>query len=599
MRFQSRTLFFCCLLFAVSSFSVVLTRGGEEGIEGEKTGEEKIMKEEKQKIKISNKFKNPVAIRAGEPLVIVKDVAKSYGKEELFCDARMRVMPRERIAIVGANGIGKSTLLKIIIGQEEADEGAREIHKGARVGYLPQETHWKSLEKTIEEEIYSANAKMSVMIARKEDYEAREATGELPEEEVADYCRFLEEFKAADGYRYQGMIERLLLDFGFARDSWRRKIISLSGGERTKLALAKVILANPNLIVLDEPTNHLDIETCEWLENFLIGRNIAILCVSHDRYFLDRVCGNTYELTKNGIERYQCCYSDYVIERQARRAALEKKYHIQQKYLKEQQEYIDRFRYKATKAAGVQSRIKQLAKIEKIELPKEQAKDIKIKLDSGTRLCRRVLKLDGIAIGCEDNILFSLDGNLEVEWGDKVGIIGANGMGKSTLLKSILGRTKTLKGKISVSDRVRIGYYAQAHEEMDPSKILLEEVASKTDESEERVRSVLGAMLFAPFEMEKKKIGDLSGGERARAALAELILRKVNFLLLDEPTNHLDLPSKEVIAKVFKEYKGTILLVSHDRYILNEICTHIWDVKNGKLTGYLGNYDDYKYHLAH
>ncbi|HOI97522.1 MAG: ABC-F family ATP-binding cassette domain-containing protein [Minisyncoccales bacterium] len=557
------------------------------------------MEKIKTKIKISKNLKNPVAVGAGEPLVIVKDVAKGFGKEELFSGARLRVMPRERIAIVGANGMGKTTLLRIIIGQEDPDDGACEINKAARIGYLPQETHWESLQNSVIDEIQSSDPGMREMTARKNDYEKKEAEGPLSEGQIADYCKLLESFKAANGYRWQGLIERLLSDFGFAKESWHRKIASLSGGERTKLALAKVVLANPNLIILDEPTNHLDIETCEWLENFLVHRNIAIVCVSHDRYFLDKVCDKTCELARTGIEKYQCRYSDYVVERQIRRAALEKSYKIQQKYLKEQQAYIDRFRYKATKAAGVQSRIKQLEKIEKIELPKEEAKDIKIKLDAGIRLCRSVLKLDGIAIGPKDKPLFSLDDKLEVEWGDKVGIIGNNGMGKSTLLKTVLEKMPPLKGKITLDDRAQIGYYAQAHEEMDHSKILLDEVASKTDESEERVRSVLGALLFEPFEVEKKKIGDLSGGERARAALAELILRKVNFLLLDEPTNHLDLPSKEVITKVFKEYKGTILLVSHDRYILNEVCNRIWEVKDGKLTGYLGNYDDYRYHLSH
>ena len=557
------------------------------------------MEKIKTKIKISKNLKNPVAVGAGEPLVIVKDVAKGFGKEELFSGARLRVMPRERIAIVGANGMGKTTLLRIIIGQEDPDDGACEINKAARIGYLPQETHWESLQNSVIDEIQSSDPGMREMTARKNDYEKKEAEGPLSEGQIADYCKLLESFKAANGYRWQGLIERLLSDFGFAKESWHRKIASLSGGERTKLALAKVVLANPNLIILDEPTNHLDIETCEWLENFLVHRNIAIVCVSHDRSFLDKVCDKTCELARTGIEKYQCRYSDYVVERQIRRAALEKSYKIQQKYLKEQQAYIDRFRYKATKAAGVQSRIKQLEKIEKIELPKEEAKDIKIKLDAGIRLCRSVLKLDGIAIGPKDKPLFSLDDKLEVEWGDKVGIIGNNGMGKSTLLKTVLEKMPPLKGKITLDDRAQIGYYAQAHEEMDHSKILLDEVASKTDESEERVRSVLGALLFEPFEVEKKKIGDLSGGERARAALAELILRKVNFLLLDEPTNHLDLPSKEVITKVFKEYKGTILLVSHDRYILNEVCNRIWEVKDGKLTGYLGNYDDYRYHLSH
>jgi ATP-binding cassette subfamily F protein 3 len=558
----------------------------------------KIMENQKQKIKISKSLIGDSGGLGGDPLVILKDVAKSYGKEELFSGARFKVMPRERIALVGPNGMGKSTLIKIILGLEEADEGSREISKAARIGYLPQETHWNSLKNTLLEEIHSANPKMRQMIETKNSYEAKEAAGALLENEIADYCKFLEEFKAADGYRYQGLIERLLLDFGFGKDSWSRAVGSLSGGERTKLALAKVVLANPNLIILDEPTNHLDIETCEWLENFLIHRNIAIVCVSHDRYFLDRVCDKTCELTKTAVEKYQCRYSDYVLEKAVRRAALEKAYNTQQKYLKEQQEYIDRFRYKATKAAGVQSRIKMLEKIEKIELPKEAAQDIRVKLDAGTKLCRGVLKIDSIAIGPKDQTLFSLDGKVEVEWGDKIGIIGNNGQGKSTLLKTILEKMPLLKGKIVLDRRAAVGYYAQAHEDLDPEKILLDEVASKTPETEERVRAVLGALLFTPQEVEKKQIKNLSGGERARAALAELILQKFNFLLLDEPTNHLDLPSKEVITKVFKDYKGTIVLVSHDRYILNEVCDHIWEVKDGRLNCYLGNYDDYKYHIA-
>ncbi len=551
------------------------------------------------KIKVSKHIVSKRGASGSDPLLIVKDVAKSYGKEDLFQSARMRVLPRERIAIVGANGIGKSTLLKIIIGVEDCDEGSCQLHKNAVIGYLPQETHWDSLVNSVFDEIHSADRKMKQMMEHKNDYEKREAEGVLKEDEIRDYFKLLENYKAVDGYRREGLIERLLLDFGFAKDSWQRAVGSLSGGERTKLALAKTMLANPNLIILDEPTNHLDIETCEWLEEFLIHRNIAVICVSHDRYFLDKVCQKTYELTKNGIEKYQCGYSDYVVEKAARWAALEKRYKIQQKYLKEQQSYIDRFRYKATKAAGVQSRIKMLDKIEKIEPPKEEAQDIRIKLDAGTKLCRSVLKIDNISIGPQNLPLFSLDGRLEVEWGDKVGIIGNNGQGKSTFLKTIIGQMPLLKGKIAVDDRAQIGYYAQAHEDLDPQKILLDEVASKTIETEERVRAVLGALLFEPFEVEKKKIADLSGGERARAALAELILQNFNFLLLDEPTNHLDLPSKEVITKVFKDYKGTIILVSHDRYILNEVCDHIWEVKDGKLQSYIGNYDDYRYHLAH
>lgn len=557
------------------------------------------MEKYKSKIRIPKDNAKNSGISTVDPLVIVKDVSKSYGKEELFSGVRMRVMPGERIAIVGANGMGKSTLLKIIIGLEDADEGSRQLYRTARIGYLPQETHWDSLQNTVLEEIHSANPEMKRLIDKKNFYEEKEKTGQLSENEIGDYLKLIEEYKASDGYRREGLIERLLVDFGFNKESWMRTVATLSGGERTKLALAKVTLANPNIIILDEPTNHLDIETCEWLENFLLHWNKAIICVAHDRYFLDKVCNKTYELTHKGLEKYQCRYSEYVIEKEERRARLEKDYKIQQNYLKQQQEFIDRFRYKATKAASVQSRIKMLEKIERIELPSEPGSEIRIKLDAGNRLCRSVVKLDNIVIGPAEKPLFEQTGKLEVEWGDKIGIIGNNGMGKSTLLKNMLGKMPLLKGKITIDSRAKIGYYAQAHEDLDPGKTILDEVASKTTESEERVRAVLGALLFSPDDVEKKQIKCLSGGERARVALAELILQELNLLLLDEPTNHLDLPSKEVITKVFKEYKGTIILVSHDRYILNEVCSHIWEVKDGKLNSYIGNYDDYRYHVTH
>jgi ATP-binding cassette subfamily F protein 3 len=547
----------------------------------------------------SSGFASPKLAKAGDPLVILKDVSKSYGKDEVFCNVRLKLSAGDCVAIVGANGMGKSTLLKIIIGTEEADHGSRELRRDARIGYLPQETHWDSLQNTVFEEIHLADPKMRALILRKDGFEAKEKDGQLSETEIQEYFQVLEEYKSKDGYRYEGLIERLLIDFGFAKEAWTRTISTLSGGERTKLALAKVALMNPNIIILDEPTNHLDIETSEWLENFLIHWNKAIICVAHDRYFLDKVCSKTYELTKDGLEKYQCRYSEYVIEKKVRREKLEQDYKVQQHYLKEQQEFIDRFRYKATKASAVQSRIKMLEKMDKIELPKDAAKDIKIRFDAGSKLCRSVLKLDNISIGPRELPLFSLEGKLEVEWGNKIGIIGSNGMGKSTLLKSILGKMPILKGKITVDDRAVIGYYAQAHEELDPDKIILDEVASKTPETEEKVRSVLGALLFSPRDVERKQISCLSGGERARVALAELILQKVNLLLLDEPTNHLDLPSKEVITQVFKDYKGTILLVSHDRYILNQACDSIWEVKENKLTSYIGNYEDYRYHITH
>ncbi|MCU0653123.1 MAG: ATP-binding cassette domain-containing protein [Candidatus Pacebacteria bacterium] len=553
---------------------------------------------ENTKIKISKHLYQTKGSSQRDPLVILKNLDKSYGKKQLFEDVDFRVYAGDRIAIVGPNGIGKSTLLKILIGIEEPDSGSREISRNATIGFLPQETHWDTLSKTIIEEIYSANREAFDMIEKKKAFDIREKEGSMGADEIAEYFGLLERMKEKDVYRYQGLIEKLLVDFGFLPESWSRTIESLSGGERTKLALAKVLLFRPNVIVLDEPTNHLDLATVEWLENFLATLNAAIVCVAHDRYFLDKVCDKTYELKSDGMEKYYCAYSQYVVEKEARKEAAQRAYDQQQKFLKEQQEYIDRFRYKATKAAGVQSRIKELAKIEKLEDPHESEKTVNIKFPQPSRVCAKVLSLSSVTVGTADGPLFSIPERLDVYWGDKIGIIGSNGIGKSTLIKSIRSG-EFLKGKVSINDKIKIGYYSQGHEDLDPSKSVLDEAVSKTDEvNEERIRRVLGALRFSG-EGVYKKVSALSGGERARLVLAELIMQQVNLLLLDEPTNHLDLLSKEVVTDVFKEYRGTIILVSHDRYILNNVCTAIWSVGDGKLTTNVGNYDDYRYHVAH
>lgn len=552
---------------------------------------------ENTQIKISKHLYQRKDNNDRDPLVILKKLDKAYGKNELFEDVDLRVYFGDRIAIVGPNGIGKSTLLKILIGLEEPDAGSREIAKNATIGFLPQETHWDTLSKTIIEEIYSANREAFDMLQKKTDFEQKEKDGRMSEAEIADYFALLEAMKTKDVYRYQGLIEKLLVDFGFPEESWSRTIESLSGGERTKLALAKVLLFRPNVIVLDEPTNHLDLATVEWLENFLLTLNAAIVCVAHDRYFLDRVCDKTYELKRDGLDKYYCNYSRYVVEKSQRQESAQRAYDQQQKFLKEQQEYINKFRYKATKAAGVQSRIKELEKIEKLEDPRESQKTVDIKFPQPSKVCTKVLSLSSVAVGTKDGLLFSIPERIDVFWGDKIGIIGANGIGKSTLIKSIKSG-EFLKGKLSINEKIKIGYYSQGHEDLDPNKAVLDEAISKTDEvNEERIRRVLGALRFSGEDV-YKKVSALSGGERARLVLAELIMQKVNLLLLDEPTNHLDLLSKEVVTEVFKEYRGTIILVSHDRYILNKVCAAIWEVKDGRLRTFVGNYEDYKYHLA-
>lgn len=531
-----------------------------------------------------------------ESLVSLKEVAKSYFRTELFSGATMAVNFGDRIAIAGPNGTGKSTLLKIIVGLESPDSGGIDRHRGLKIGYLPQETHWNSLKNTILEEIYSANPAMQELITKKDYFEGREKEG-LSGKETEEFFGILEKYNKKEGYRYEELIKDLLEDFGFREESWKRKVETLSGGERTKLALAKVLTSRPNLLVLDEPTNHLDIETIEWLENFLKEWEGAVVCVAHDRYFLDKICNKIFELTKDGLEKYYCSYSDYIAEREKRFEKKEDEYWRQQKYLKEQQEFINKFKYKASTASRVQSRMKQLDKLELKELPKSY-KDIRIGFDKVEKVCTRVMRMDSVKIGPKGKVLFSAPGKVEVFWGNKIGIIGRNGFGKSTLLKTILDRQALAGGSIKIDDNIIPGYYAQAHEDLDPDKDIMDEVCSKALEKGDKVRKVLGSLLFTQDDV-LKKIGELSGGERARVALAELILQKVNFLLLDEPTNHLDLPSKEIITEVLRRFEGTILLVSHDRYILNNVCDHIWEIKDCKMEAHIGNYDDYRYHLAH
>ncbi|MCK4781433.1 ABC-F family ATP-binding cassette domain-containing protein [Candidatus Parcubacteria bacterium] len=502
----------------------------------------------------TTKIKNPV--------FVLRNASKSYGNQDLFSDANLTVNFNHRIAIVGPNGIGKSALLKTIIGLEELDDGNIIKNKDLKIGYLSQETHWKSLENTLSQEINSEN---------------------------------LKENKLNNNYRYKGLVEKFLDGFGFSKESFQRKIKTLSGGERTKLALAKILAFEPNLLVLDEPTNHLDLETIEWLEELLLKWKQAIICVSHDRYFLDKICDKTFELTKKGLDKYYCAYSEHLKEKDKRFERKEREYKNQQKYFKKQQIFIDRFRAKACAAKAVRSRIKQLGKLEQAEKP-ETFRDIKIGFDIGIKTCTKVLEINNLIVGRKQAPLFKTSGRIEVNWGDKIGIIGKNGAGKSTLLKSILNMNELVKGKINTGQGIEIGYYAQAHEELDPKKTIMEEIASKTTAQEEKIRSVLGCLLFTQNQV-SKKIDSLSGGERARVALAELILEKSNFLLLDEPTNHLDLPSKEVVTNMLKEFKGAILLVSHDRYILNNVCNMIWEISDGKLKRYIGNYEDYRYNL--
>ncbi len=528
-------------------------------------------------------------------LIALSKVSKNFGTQKIFSNVDMVVNKSDRIAIIGPNGTGKSTLVKIIIGFLENDDGDVQRNKALSIGYLPQETHWNSLDNAILKEMISADKLIYDLIIKKREYEnlMADAKGADLEEKINEYGKVVSDYEANNGYEYEELAEEILKKFNFPENEWSRKVESLSGGEKTRLALAKIALQKPNLLVLDEPTNHLDLETISWLENFLVNWDGAIIAVSHDRRFLDLVCDKTFELQSEGLEKYYCNYSGYLEERQEREQRKKEEYKRQEKYLGKQNEFIERFRYKATKASAVQSRIKMLDKIEKVREPKENRKKVKIKFNISKRLPQKVLEFKDFFVGGKDFPLAVFEGDWIVEKKSKIGIIGPNGAGKSTFLKTLVGKNDLIEGKIKFSSEVKIGYYAQAHEELDPQKNILEEVGSRVRKSQEEIRTVLGALLFSGEDV-FKSISDLSGGERARVAIAELILSDSNMLLLDEPTNHLDLESKGAMLEVLKSFNGPIIIVSHDRSVLSEVCNVIWEIKNNEVKEYLGNYDDYE-----
>ena len=543
-------------------------------------------------------LKNDIIIKSKQidgSLVILSNVSKKFGTEEIFSGIDLVVNGSDRIAIVGPNGIGKSTLVKIILGQEETENGDVQRNKDLSIGYLPQETHWNSLDNTILEEMICADKEIYKLIIDKRELEdlMSDAKRADMDGKIKEYGEIVNDFENRRGYEYEELAEEVLDKFNFPNSEWERKVSSLSGGEKTRLALAKIILQKPNILILDEPTNHLDLDTINWLENFLVSWDGAIVAISHDKRFLDLICDKTFELQCSGLEKYFCNYSTYLEQRNEREKRKEEEYKRQQKYLEKQNEWVERFRYKATKARAVQSRIKLLDKMDKISEPEEHKKKVKIKFNVKKRLPQKVLQFKDLFIGGDDFPLAVFEGDWVVEKENKIGIIGPNGAGKSTFLKILIGKDKAIEGEVKFTSGVKIGYYAQAHEELDPEKSILQEVESKISLGQEKIRTVLGALLFSGEDV-FKKVSALSGGERARVALVELILNEANMLILDEPTNHLDIQSKDAMNEVLKSFNGPIIIVSHDRSVLSEVCNVIWEIKDNEVKEYLGNYEDYK-----
>ncbi len=523
------------------------------------------------------------------------NISKSFGTDVILDKISFHINDREKAAIVGINGAGKSTLFKIIVGELPADDGEVTWAKGTRVGYLSQHQDLTS-ENTIYDEVLSVKADLIRMEEKIRELELAMKGAE--EEELsrmlASYTNLNHAFEQQNGYAYRSEVTGVLKGLGFATEDFTKQITTLSGGQKTRVALGKLLLSTPDIILLDEPTNHLDMTSIAWLETFLQNYSGAVVIIAHDRYFLDRIVTKVIELDNSHAQTFPGNYSDYAAKKAALREEMLHHYLNQQKEIKHQEEVIAKLRSfnreKSIKRA--ESREKMLEKMERLEKPVEIRADMNIRLTPRTLSGNDVLTVKGLSKAFGSNVLFE---NLcfEIKRGERVAIIGNNGTGKTTILKLINGLLPADSGEIKPGAKVHIGYYDQEHQVLHMDKTVFEEIQDEyphLDNTE--VRNVLAAFLFTGDDV-FKQVRELSGGERGRVSLAKLMLSAANFLILDEPTNHLDITSKEILENALLNYTGTVLYVSHDRYFINRTATRILDLTCGMLLNYIGNYDYY------
>ena len=523
-------------------------------------------------------------------LLQASGIQKSFGTDSILTNINLEVQSGERVALVGRNGSGKSTLLKIITGVEPYDAGELSFGKDVSIGYLEQNSTLQS-SRSIYQELESVFAELLEKEKRLRVLE-QEIAKDHSEKRLEEYDRLLEEFTRAGGYTYHAEIQSVMHGLGFQNYSPDTPIGSLSGGQKTRISLGKLLLKKPDLLILDEPTNHLDIETLTWLENYLRHYPGAILVVSHDRYFLDKLVNKIYEISRGVSHRYTGNYSAYLQQKAADYERQMKLYEKQQKEIKNLEDFIQRNIARASTTKRAQSRRKKLEKMTIIERPKGDDKTAGIRFDIKKISGNDVLSAQDLIIGYGDNAIAKrLSFRLYRE--DSVALVGPNGMGKTTLLKTIIGALKPLEGSIRLGANVSIGYFDQEQKGLTPNKTVLNELWDDYPlMNEEDIRTALGSFLFTGDDV-LKTVASLSGGERARLALAKLVMRRDNFLILDEPTNHLDLPSKEALEAALIDFPGTLLFVSHDRYFINRIATKVWELSSNGLTEYLGDYDYY------
>lgn len=524
-----------------------------------------------------------------------QNISKAYGVTEILNNINFHIEAKEKLAIVGVNGAGKSTLLKIIMQEEEADDGQIVIGKDISIGYLAQHQN-DYYDKTIYEELVSV--KQNVIDLQEQirqlEQDMKHLEGQELENALERYTRMNHTFEQQDGYAFESQITGILKGLGFVESDFHRPVSELSGGQKTRVSLGRLLLSRPDIILLDEPTNHLDLNSIAWLEGYLKNYDGAVIIVSHDRYFLDKIVTKVVELELTKSTIYHGNYSYYAKKREEVRLSKYRAYMNQQAEIKHQEEVIAKLkqfnREKSIKRA--ESREKMLDKIERLDKPQEIHDEMRLTLTPDIESGNDVLLVEGLAKSYGNNTLFTNLG-MDIKRGEHVALIGNNGTGKTTILKIINQLIPKDAGKIVLGAQVHVGYYDQEHQVLHPDKTIFDELHDTyPNMTNTKIRNVLAAFLFTGEDV-FKEIKDLSGGERGRVSLAKLMLSNANFLILDEPTNHLDITSKEILENALKNYSGTILYVSHDRYFINQTATRILDLHDGGITSYIGNYDYY------
>lgn len=530
-------------------------------------------------------------------LLQVQQVARYFGADTLFENVSLDVSDNSRIALVGRNGVGKSTLLKMIIGNESPDAGQITKKKGLTIGYLAQNTGLES-DKTIYAEMLSVFERLQIMEKNLHEMEAKIADSGADHSSSAysqllnQYDQLLHDFEEQNGYGYEAEVRSVLHGFHFEQEDYDRKISSLSGGQKTRLALAKLLLEQRDLLILDEPTNHLDIDTLTWLEGYVQNYKGALLIVSHDRYFLDRIVNEVYEISHHHSSYYKGNYSAYIDQKAERLRQDWKNYEKQQAEISKLEDFVNKNLVRASTTKRAQSRRKQLEKMERLERPEGDEKGPHFKFTADSQSGNIVLTVKDAAIGYDGRIISSPI-NIDLRKNQVMAIVGPNGIGKSTLLKSVLGQIPFVKGSSEFGTNVKVGYYDQEQHNLHDKKTVLNELWDDHPTTPEKdIRSILGSFLFIGDDV-SKVVHNLSGGEKARLLLTKLAMKHDNFLILDEPTNHLDIDSKEVLENAVMDFNGTVLFVSHDRYFINKVATCVLEIAPQGSTLYLGDYDYY------